>query len=399
MMTIQSLLNSTHRLISKQSLRSFAIPASLTIGFVSILTIGVAQDSDIALLGFHNTPHPIQLNAEVTQALPNGAEIRVQPHHELPDASVLINNKEVIHYRTRKGSDTPYERAVKTAKRLHEALNKNPESAHIFAHMEKNSAKIKLGKATLAVIDTDTANAAKNTVNSLAITWTSLLQDALGVKQAPFPKNILPKGTFEQSGFASWYGPQFHGRRAADGSIYNMYEYTAAHKRLPFGTLVKVTNVKNNQSVVVKITDRGPFIHGRIIDLSKAAAQEIGLTQSGVAPVQIQTLNMTKSAYRLPAPTKPLITVKDHPKPSTQKIAETAPTPAPLPSIEMAEKPSNTSPSEQTTQTVASTSPSPATQKVNDPDHEGQVPVSFLDTPVAAPAVSAASGESSENNR
>lgn len=77
------------------------------------------------------------------------------------------------------------------------------------------------------------------------------------------------------AGNTSYYGSKFHGKRAANGSIYNMYELTAAHKTLPFGTKVKVTNSKTKESVIVKITDRGPYIKGRVLDLSKAASNKI----------------------------------------------------------------------------------------------------------------------------
>ena len=92
------------------------------------------------------------------------------------------------------------------------------------------------------------------------------------------------------TGTASWYGPAFHGKRAADGSRFNTDEYTAAHKTYPFGTLVKVTNLKNSKSCVVKITDRGPYAHGRIIDLSKKAAEDIGMLGSGVAKVKLEVV-------------------------------------------------------------------------------------------------------------
>ena len=88
-------------------------------------------------------------------------------------------------------------------------------------------------------------------------------------------------------GIASWYGPGFHGRRSANGERYNQNAMTAAHRSLPFGTQVQVTNLNNNRSVVVRINDRGPFIRGRVIDLSAAAARTIGITQTGVAPVRL----------------------------------------------------------------------------------------------------------------
>nr|WP_081942902.1 septal ring lytic transglycosylase RlpA family protein [Myxosarcina sp. GI1] len=92
------------------------------------------------------------------------------------------------------------------------------------------------------------------------------------------------------SGQASWYGPKFHGRPTASGEQFNQNAHTAAHPSLPFGTQVKVTNVNNGRSVVVRINDRGPFVGGRIIDLSAAAARAVGLVQSGVAPVRLQIL-------------------------------------------------------------------------------------------------------------
>ena len=97
-------------------------------------------------------------------------------------------------------------------------------------------------------------------------------------------------GSAFQSGMASWYGGNFHGRKTANGETYNMWSLTAAHKTLAFGTRVRVTNTRNGDYVDVRINDRGPFVGGRIIDLSRAAAGEIGLTSSGVAPVKVAIL-------------------------------------------------------------------------------------------------------------
>ena len=93
-----------------------------------------------------------------------------------------------------------------------------------------------------------------------------------------------------QKGLASWYGPDFHGKLTSNRETYNMHALTAAHKTLPYGTHVKVTNLNNGKAVVVRINDRGPFIKGRIIDLSYAAARKLGLDLSGVAPVKIKVL-------------------------------------------------------------------------------------------------------------
>jgi len=91
-------------------------------------------------------------------------------------------------------------------------------------------------------------------------------------------------------GLASWYGPGFHGGTTSSGERYNMYQYTAAHKTWPMGTLVLVENLKNHKVVVVKINDRGPFVGDRIVDCSYAAAKKIGLDKDGVAPVKLTVL-------------------------------------------------------------------------------------------------------------
>ncbi|QQE65899.1 hypothetical protein GFS31_25910 [Leptolyngbya sp. BL0902] len=93
------------------------------------------------------------------------------------------------------------------------------------------------------------------------------------------------------TGTASWYGPGFHGRRSASGEVFNQNDLTAAHRTLPFGTRVRVTNLRTGQQVIVRINDRGPFSRGRIIDLSAAAAGQIGLRASGVGQVQIEVLS------------------------------------------------------------------------------------------------------------
>jgi len=95
----------------------------------------------------------------------------------------------------------------------------------------------------------------------------------------------------ELAGKASWYGKNYHGRRTASGEKYNMRAYTAAHKTLAFGTIVRVTNTQTNKSVDVKINDRGPFVKGRVIDLSPKAFDQIGNTNQGVIPVKIRILD------------------------------------------------------------------------------------------------------------
>lgn len=96
---------------------------------------------------------------------------------------------------------------------------------------------------------------------------------------------------YSQAGIASYYHDRFHGRKTASGTTYNKSALSAAHKSLPLGSKVKVTDSRTGRSVVVKINDRGPYVKGRVIDLSRAAAQEIGLTKKGLAKVKIEVLS------------------------------------------------------------------------------------------------------------
>lgn len=97
---------------------------------------------------------------------------------------------------------------------------------------------------------------------------------------------------FKQRGLASWYGKKFHGRKTSNGEIYDMYAMSAAHKTLPLGTFVRVTNLENGKTIDVRINDRGPFVRGRIIDLSYKAAKKMGIVGPGTAPVEVVALGM-----------------------------------------------------------------------------------------------------------
>src|SRR5580704_1768647 len=108
------------------------------------------------------------------------------------------------------------------------------------------------------------------------------------------PAGATPLAT--EIGRASWYGPPYHNRRGSNGEVYNMNAMTAAHRTLPLGSVVRVTNVKTRHSVLVRITDRGPFIPGRIVDLSLAAARKIDVVQPGVAEVKVELVESTPSA-------------------------------------------------------------------------------------------------------
>lgn len=97
-------------------------------------------------------------------------------------------------------------------------------------------------------------------------------------------------GQYVEEGIASWYGVPFNGHRTSDGEIYNMYEFTAAHRTLPFGSVVQVTDLSNGRQIDVRINDRGPFVNNRIIDLSYSAAKALGMVGPGTAPVRLRVV-------------------------------------------------------------------------------------------------------------
>lgn len=108
---------------------------------------------------------------------------------------------------------------------------------------------------------------------------------------ADVPKELVDAPSLKTlHGKASWYGPKFHGRKTANGETYNMYGNSAAHKELPFNTWVRVINLKTNNAILTRINDRGPFIKGRIIDLSYGAAKDLGMIIDGVVDVKVEVV-------------------------------------------------------------------------------------------------------------
>ncbi len=161
---------------------------------------------------------------------------------------------------------------------------------------------IKVGDAPLAVVDADTFLPDSTQERSQDVLQaTNRLRRVLG-GAAPLNRVSYPLGrggddsaygsvSGSMSGLASWYGPGFNGNMSASGEIFNQYDLTAAHRTLPFGTRVRVTNLDNGTTVVVRITDRGPYAGNRILDLSMGAAQVLGLVNSGVAMIRLDILD------------------------------------------------------------------------------------------------------------
>lgn len=232
-------------------------------------------------------------------------KMSIRRTEETGDASLYIELSEVMKIRSSAGSLSPQERVRLVQQRLTEFLNDGGNARDIKPGLEGSNVVIRAGETVLVTVDAETARKSKHSPKQLATRWANMIRQGLGV--APLEReqaNVasrgfspaldklreLPSTGVFLKGFASWYGPGFHGRRCANGERYDMNAMTAAHKTLPFNTMVKVTNNRTGQSTVVRITDRGPYIHNRIIDLSKAAAQAVGMLSSGTAPVTVEVL-------------------------------------------------------------------------------------------------------------
>ncbi len=128
-----------------------------------------------------------------------------------------------------------------------------------------------------------------------------------GVQYQP---TVVKVGT-KYRGIASWYGPDFDGNKTSSGEAYNMHDFTAAHRTLPMNTILKVTNLNNGKSVVVRVNDRGPFVKDRIIDLSYGAAKKLGMLDTGTAPVEIEVLGFDNYISSLQGVPKPKVTLQN----------------------------------------------------------------------------------------
>ncbi|MGB7443902.1 MAG: septal ring lytic transglycosylase RlpA family protein [Coleofasciculaceae cyanobacterium] len=198
----------------------------------------------------------------------------------------------------------PVWRATALAARLNQLERENVDAEAITVHWQADCEcySIKVSNEKLVHINENTI--LPDTTDNLAedaLQATNRLRRLIGnappvreiIGRPPVKKKTeisLGPVRFEIKGLASWYGPGFHGRRSASGERFNQNALTAAHRSLPFGTKVQVTNLRNGRSVVVRINDRGPYTGGRVIDLSAAAARVLGMVNAGVAPVSVEVL-------------------------------------------------------------------------------------------------------------
>lgn len=209
-------------------------------------------------------------------------------------AEVQLGGRPVIRIGASGGGLSPMERANSVAERLASLLaaGTTPEEVN-FAQVNGVWAVL-AGDQVIVTVDESAARARDSEPKDLAFTWASNIRLALGGRSLGVLDYWFPGGRAEvvgtEFGLASWYGPGFKGRRTANGEVFEAWGRTAAHRTLPFGTLVLVTNLDNGRSVVVKINDRGPWVEGRIIDLSQGAAEELDMVDCGLGPVRLDVI-------------------------------------------------------------------------------------------------------------
>ncbi|NLJ87044.1 MAG: septal ring lytic transglycosylase RlpA family protein [Firmicutes bacterium] len=203
---------------------------------------------------------------------------------------VVIHRRVVLRIRTSAGGLKPFDRAVLIAHRLADYLAKGYAPDGIFPDAYQGF--IVVSWQGNLVVTVDAAHAGLNNTNEyqLAKVWANNMRRALDA--SPVPREQVLEGDSQEvvTAFcvASWYGEPFHGRPTANGETFDRHGLTAAHRYLPFGTKVRVTNLHNGKSVDVTINDRGPYVSGRAIDLSSGAAVAIGLKEQGIGSVKLE---------------------------------------------------------------------------------------------------------------
>ncbi len=221
-------------------------------------------------------------------------------------ASVTINGEEVISYRGEVDGDSAEDKAESLADKLEELLDEEKDSIEsLLPARDGNQGAIRCNgktilKFSLPVKSPDAEEQGKLAVKT-SLQIINVLRMASGSTKLPDSVNNFAEaaasgrlanvqGDDSFSGRASWYGPNFHGRKTSNGERYDQEGMTAAHRTLPFGTKLRVTNRSTGKSCVVKVNDRGPFVDNRVIDLSKGAAKQLNMVSSGVAMVDVFVL-------------------------------------------------------------------------------------------------------------
>ncbi|NLA57984.1 MAG: septal ring lytic transglycosylase RlpA family protein [Firmicutes bacterium] len=205
---------------------------------------------------------------------------------------VLINGQVVLRVRTSAGGLSPFQRAAIIGGRLASCTGDAYLPDSILPDVVNGNIAVSWRGDLIVTVDADHARLNYTTQYLLAKVWANNMRRALGCGPVP-SEYVLDKETDEViTAFctASWYGEGFHGQVTASGEVFDSDALTAAHRYLPFGTRVRVTNLHNGSSVVVTINDRGPYVEGRVIDLSKGAAIALGMKEQGIGPVKLEVM-------------------------------------------------------------------------------------------------------------
>lgn len=242
------------------------------------------------------------VNSQAAGYLVASTDVKLPTPTQTNEASTAVANSSPVSSPSLPVDMTdPVQRASAIATRINQIYQEgiNAETISVRWDADHENYVIQIDGQDLVVMDRDTIlpDTTRNPAED-ALQATNRLRRLLGgaaplrdIEGQPESPRIMQSSILNAiRGIASWYGPGFHGNRSASGERFDQHALTAAHRTLPFGTQVRVTNLNNGLSVVVRINDRGPFSRGRVIDLSAAAARAIGMMGSGVAPVNVEVL-------------------------------------------------------------------------------------------------------------
>ncbi|NLG87289.1 MAG: septal ring lytic transglycosylase RlpA family protein [Firmicutes bacterium] len=257
---------------------------ALTVSVAAVLVLG----GFLALGSFLKSTAPVAVTVLAQSPLEQPVQLRwgKDQGQELPE--IVINGNVVLRIRSAAGGFSPWQRGELVASRLQKVISDKTSPNSVLPGFENGQVVVRAGPELIVTVDDGSAKANRTPAPYLALFWANNIRRSLGGSPLEMEEawQTLSRGR-TMAARASWYGPRFHGRPTASGEIYDQNVYTAAHRTLPFGTLVLVTNPTTKKSVLVRINDRGPFIPGRSIDLSRAAARAIGMEQAGVADIQM----------------------------------------------------------------------------------------------------------------